>query len=55
VLVLAVIALGIGTRSTMFTMVDAVLFRPLPHRDPSRLVMVSQTLRAQGDALVPVS
>jgi len=54
-LVLAVIALGIGTTSTMFTVVDAVLFRPLPHRDPSRLVMVSQTLRAQGDVLVPAS
>ena len=54
-LVLLVIGLGIGTTSTMFTVADGVLFRPLPHRDPGRLVMVSQTLRARDDARVPVS
>jgi putative ABC transport system permease protein len=54
-LVLVVIGLGIGTTSTMFTVVDGVLLRPLPHRDPDALVRVSQTLRSQNGARVPVS
>ena len=32
--------LGIGSSSAVFTVVDKILFRPLPYRDPSRLVSV---------------
>jgi putative ABC transport system permease protein len=35
------IALGIGTTTSMFTVVNGVLLRPLPFRDPERLVAVS--------------
>jgi predicted permease len=34
------LALGIGTNTALFAIVDAVLVRPLPYADPERVVMV---------------
>ncbi len=34
------LALGIGANTTIFTMLNAILLRPLPVRDPARLVTV---------------
>ena len=34
------LTLGIGANTAVFSVADALLFRPLPYRDPGRLVMV---------------
>ncbi len=43
-LIVMTLALGIGVNSAVFALLDGVLLRPLPYRDPARLVFVWQTL-----------
>src|SRR5688572_15234471 len=43
VVALATVALGIGANTTIFSAINALLLRPLPHPDAERLVMIWDT------------
>ena len=36
-----IVGLGIGASATVFSVVDTLLLRPLPFRDPERLVWIT--------------
>jgi putative ABC transport system permease protein len=40
-LVISILALGIALSVSMFSLIDGILIRPLPYRDPQRLVMLT--------------
>jgi putative ABC transport system permease protein len=42
------LALGIGANTAVFSLVDTILLRPLPYRNPGELLLVSETLPQMG-------
>ncbi|HLG54831.1 MAG TPA: ABC transporter permease [Vicinamibacterales bacterium] len=53
--VVAALALGIGANTAVFTLVNAVLFKPLPFRGGDRIVAVFHSSPAQGQGRTPIS
>lgn len=48
---IAVLVLGIGANAAVFSVVDAVLLRSLPLRDPERVVMLWEKNPALGGSI----
>ncbi len=49
---LIALALGIGATSAIFSVVRGVMLKPLPYRDPDRIVSIYETSRNQTRGIV---
>ena len=49
------LALGIGANTAVFSTINTILFHPLPYKDPSRLVLLSESLSMESSNDVGVS
>lgn len=51
----ATLALGIGANVAVFSVIDAVVLRPLPYPDPTRLILVLEANEREGWSEFPAA
>ena len=52
---IATLALAIGANTSVFSLINALLVRPLPYQQPSKLVLIWERFATQGLDRIPVS
>jgi putative ABC transport system permease protein len=52
-MVVVTLSLGIGASASMFSLLNAALFRPLPFPNPGRLVALNDAIRGGGRGVAP--
>jgi predicted permease len=55
VIAIATLALAIGANTSVFSLINALLVRPLPYQQPSKLVLIWERFATQGLDRIPVS
>jgi putative ABC transport system permease protein len=55
IIAIATLALAIGANTSVFSLINALLVRPLPYQQPSKLVLIWERFTAQGLDRIPVS
>src|SRR6266446_2382776 len=55
VIAIATLALAIGANSAVFSLINALLIRPLPYQQPARLALIWEQFATQGLDRIPVS
>src|ERR1700719_4112245 len=55
IIAIATLALAIGANSAVFSLINALLVRPLPYQQPAKLALIWEQFATQGLDRIPVS